>query len=287
MHDAVTELCGLPARAVRVHRLAELPRLANGKPDLAALERQARLLVEETARSVPTATGEDAIRDDFAVVLGRPDAGPDDSFVGLGGDSLSYVELATRLGRRLGDLPHGWHTRTIRELAADDASRPRAATTRTHRWPWHGRGVRTDSTVVLRALAILAIVATHANLVTIMGGAHLLLAVAGFNFARFQLASVPRRVPAPQRPGRRRAGRRTERAVHRCGGGDHPGVRRHHRRLPARTARQRHLDRRLAVLVPGGPRLDLARGTRADRPPRRSTGSSGGRRSASRWASSR
>ncbi len=42
--------------------------------------------------------------------------------------------------------------------------------------------------MLLRALAIVAIVATHANLLTVVGGAHVLLAVAGFNFARFQLA---------------------------------------------------------------------------------------------------
>ena len=47
--------------------------------------------------------------------------------------------------------------------------------------------------MVLRALAIVLIVATHANLVTVAGGAHLLLAVVGFNLARFQLASLPRR----------------------------------------------------------------------------------------------
>ena len=49
-----------------------------------------------------------------------------------------------------------------------------------------------DTTVALRALCILLIVGTHANVFTLVGGAHLLLAVAGYNFARFQLADVPR-----------------------------------------------------------------------------------------------
>jgi hypothetical protein len=39
--------------------------------------------------------------------------------------------------------------------------------------------------VILRALTILLIVATHANLLTVVGGAHALLAVAGYNAARF------------------------------------------------------------------------------------------------------
>ena len=181
-HAAATDLCGLPPRAVRVHVLAELPVTASGKPDRAALERHARLAAEaDGARQgagvlrPPTA---ETLRDDYALVLGRPDATVHSSFVDLGGDSLSYVELATRLGDRLGDLPPGWHTRPIAELAAA------AAPAR--------RGIALDTTVLLRALAILAIVGTHANLFTVVGGAHVLLAVAGFNFARFQLADAPR-----------------------------------------------------------------------------------------------
>jgi acyl-CoA synthetase (AMP-forming)/AMP-acid ligase II len=181
----LSEVCGLPTSAVRVHTVAELPRTATGKPDHAALERQARLLATPPAREAddpdPTAT---SLRDEFALVLGRPDAAVSDSFVSLGGDSLSYVELATRLGRRLDRLPPGWHTRTIAELAAPS---PTDTPSRRRRL---GRPM--DTTVALRALCILLIVGTHANVFTLVGGAHLLLAVAGYNFARFQLADVPR-----------------------------------------------------------------------------------------------
>jgi hypothetical protein len=175
----LTELCGLPSSAIRVHLLAELPRTPAGKPDLAALERQARI-VETAPAEVVSAP---SLRDEFALVLGRPDARVTDSFVSLGGDSLSYVELATRLGRRMDTLPRGWHTRTIAELAAPEAGEcPRR----------RRLGHQLDTTVVLRALCILAIVGSHANVFTVVGGAHLLLAVAGFNFARFQLADQPR-----------------------------------------------------------------------------------------------
>jgi hypothetical protein len=186
IHAAATELCGLPPRAVRVHVLPELPVTANGKPDRAALERQARLTAdaERSGRAAEAASGgvrpptAEEIRDHYALVLGRPDAAVHSSFVELGGDSLSYVELATRLGDRLGHLPPGWHTRSIAELAAG------ATPAR--------RGTSLDTTVLLRALAIVAIVGTHANLFTLVGGAHVLLAVAGFNFARFQVADAPR-----------------------------------------------------------------------------------------------
>ena len=122
VHAALSELCGLPTSAVRVHTLAELPRTAAGKPDHAALERQARLVADSPAEGPdPTATAS-SLRDEFALVLGRPDADVADSFVSLGGDSLSYVELATRLGRRMDRLPPGWHTRTIAELAAPSST---------------------------------------------------------------------------------------------------------------------------------------------------------------------
>ena len=170
LRDALVLASGLPAGATRVTTLTELPRTDSGKPDLAALAAHARLVREEPSPA--------SLRDDFALVLGRPDATVADSFVSLGGDSLSYVELATRLADRLGELPPDWHTRPIADLDAPPSGRP---------------GTRLDTSVVLRAAAILAIVGTHANLWTVLGGAHLLLAVVGWNFARFQLAAETRR----------------------------------------------------------------------------------------------
>ncbi len=185
LREAVAAASGLPTSAVRVTRLDTLPRTAAGKPDLPALAEHARLL-DQPADEVPATTTLEAVRRDYAVVLGRPDVDPADSFAGLGGDSLSYVELATRLGRRL-DLPRDWHTRPIEDLAPDRRLRGRRGVAR--RVP---RGVRLDTSVVLRALAIVGIVGTHANLLTVVGGAHLLLAVAGHNFARFQLSGATR-----------------------------------------------------------------------------------------------
>lgn len=167
----VLETCGLPPTAVRVTTLESIPLTGSGKPDRAALVDHARRL--DHPRGQAGAVTPASLRDEVAVLLGRPDATLDSSFATLGGDSLSYVELSTRLSERLGELPPDWHTRTIRDLAA--STRPRRAT-------W------LDTSVVLRALGITCIVGTHANLLTVVGAAHLLLAVAGFNFARFQLA---------------------------------------------------------------------------------------------------
>ena len=114
-------------------------------------------------------------------MLGRPDATTDDTFVDLGGDSLSYVEVSARLADALGTLPHG---------LAQAHSSPAGG----HRGPGkRGRRlVAVDTTALLRAVAITMVVASHADIVHAQGGAHVLLAVAGFNLARFQLGIAGR-----------------------------------------------------------------------------------------------
>ncbi len=209
---AAARVLGLPASAVRVVVRPELPRLPSGKPDhrgLAALAAppggpsrpdsqsapggpRAPGRTETSPRG-PAVTGAD-VAAVYAAVLGRPDAGPGDAFTTLGGDSLTYVEASLRLEDLLGALPPDWPSRPAADLA-------RAAT------PGRARGERgapsgprrrlrdlarprgTETSVLLRAFAIVSIVGTHANLFTLLGGAHLLLAVAGFNLARFPLAA--------------------------------------------------------------------------------------------------
>ncbi|MEU9826327.1 AMP-binding protein [Micromonospora chersina] len=171
---------GLPGRVVRVHLLSELPRLGNGKPDLAAV--RALLITAPPPISAVDApgVGTEQLCRLYADLLDRPEVSADQSFVDLGGDSLSYVEMSVRLEQLLGDLPAGWHTTPIRELTRSAPVRPT------------GRRVL-ETSVALRALAIVVIVGSHIPVFTVKGGAHLLLAVAGFNFARFQLTTAARR----------------------------------------------------------------------------------------------
>ncbi|MFJ8468114.1 acyl carrier protein [Streptomyces swartbergensis] len=67
-------------------------------------------------RDHPDRQGED--RGLCAEILDHADVPEDSSFVDLGGDSLSYVEMSLRLEESLGRLPTDWHRRTIRELRA-------------------------------------------------------------------------------------------------------------------------------------------------------------------------
>lgn len=178
----VAQDCGLPARAVHVRVLPALPRLPSGKPDYRAVREPARQAPDATTGPAAAPKGApESLRLLYARVLDRPDVTDDSSFVSLGGDSLSYVEMSIQLEERLGHLPAGWHTTPIRDLrppAHAETSRRRTL----------------ETSVALRALAIFCIVGSHIQVFGIKGGAHILLAVAGYNFARFHLTTAERRV---------------------------------------------------------------------------------------------
>ena len=154
----------------------QLPRLGNGKLDL----RQAAVLAAAPVAAAPSTSGTadvDGLCALLAEVLDVPEVRPDDTFVGLGGDSLSYVEASVRLEPLVGRLPPDWHITPVRELARQEAPPP-------------GSGRLLETGVALRAAGIVAVVGSHTELVTLLGGAHVMLAVAGYNLARFCLSAA-------------------------------------------------------------------------------------------------
>jgi len=195
----VCAVTGLPASVVSVHLCARIPRLPSGKPDYPAIAALARttpsptaddttsdraaadLAADGAAATEPPGDRAAAVVRLYAELLDRDDVTERHSFVDLGGDSLSYVEVSIRLERLLGTLPPNWHVTPIAELVR--AGSPAQARRRLH---------RVDTSVLLRAVAIVLVVGTHIQLFTLPGGAHTLLGVAGFNFARFQLTAGPR-----------------------------------------------------------------------------------------------
>lgn len=209
--ERAAALVGVPEHTIGAYAVQEFPRTSSGKPDTAALVRfAARQDRAETAQgdvhgdTLPDGASPEAIRDLFSTLLSRPDVTLDDSFAGLGGDSLSYIEVSLRLESMVGALPRDWPTRTVRDLAAAasaaravESTGPTADVADVAR-PSVGARLRSrlsnlvhlETPAVLRALAIVLIVGTHADLFVLKGGAHLLLAVAGYNLARFQFASV-------------------------------------------------------------------------------------------------
>ncbi|HLS44214.1 MAG TPA: AMP-binding protein [Ornithinicoccus sp.] len=173
-----------------------LARLENGKVDRSGCDALVRAGVPDectdTRRDVAAAFGASPslavqVAGVLREVLARDEIELDRTFVQLGGDSLTHVQASTRLEGLLGPLPGGWHHRPLRELV--DAGRQNVA----DGTPSTRRTVETS--VLLRAVAVVMICGSHADLFRLLGGAHTLLAVAGFNAARFGLSapSIPNR----------------------------------------------------------------------------------------------
>ncbi|MGI8685154.1 MAG: AMP-binding protein [Acidimicrobiales bacterium] len=173
----------IPRSRVQVVEFPELPRLGNGKPDYAGIRRLASAVGVSDDRAGAQPAGASQPGPDvcavFADVLGK-EVSDQDTFVSLGGDSLSYVEMSVRLEEVLGVLPRDWHTTPVGRLTRSLVRRSVL-------------GMRqVEASVVVRAVAIVLIVGTHAELWHLTGGAHTLLGIAGCNFARFQLGASTR-----------------------------------------------------------------------------------------------
>ena len=187
----VADRTALPARVVRVVALAELPRRANGKPDHPAVARLADLDAAAGERAAGRSWAAAAMRhrrrrpttvaEGFARAFPGRDLPGDASFVELGGDSLTYVQVAADIERVLGRLPTGWDHLSLSTL--EGLAGATATTT--------GRRATIETGVLLRAVAIVLVVGEHAGLWAVVGGAHLLFALSGWMFARFVMTGRP------------------------------------------------------------------------------------------------
>ncbi|WP_419814165.1 AMP-binding protein [Glacieibacterium sp.] len=162
----------LPPSSIVAYAAADIPRLASGKVDYPAILAHGRDLLAATQDEAP------ALSLALSRVLGQQVVLPDNSFQSLGGDSLSYVQASMVIEDHLGSLPDGWESMTMAEF-------DRLGTPALVPGPWSMR--RFESEVAVRAAAITGIVGVHATTWTLAGGASLLLLLAGYNLARFQL----------------------------------------------------------------------------------------------------
>ncbi|MEZ2131301.1 MULTISPECIES: AMP-binding protein [unclassified Sinorhizobium] len=169
IRKCLAALSGLTLLHVEARRLAQFPRLSNGK-----IDHQALLRFAPTAK--PPVPG---VRDTFRRAFFPTSVRDTDTFQLLGGDSLRFVELSLSLERHLGSLPQGWETRSIADLAA---LAPERSTFR-----------RVGIEIPLRSIAILLVVVYHEMLWPIAGGSALMLALVGFSLARFQTDAFVRR----------------------------------------------------------------------------------------------
>lgn len=159
---AMMAASGLPRSHLEVGRARALPRLSSGKIDYTAISARLDALREKPETGILAA---------FQRAFYPRQVGAGDTFEGLGGDSLLYVQLSLTLERELGHLPEGWETTPVAALGQMQRSNSKSSSI--------------DSQLALRAAAILLIVMHHATLWPIPGGAAVLVMMVGYGLARF------------------------------------------------------------------------------------------------------
>ena len=164
----------------RARAAAQRPSPGHADRDATAAERQDRLPRGARARGraggagrPPRSTWSRSSVDCCAA----PTPPPADTFAGLGGDSLSYVEVSLRLEQPVGSLPADWPQRPLGELGGLGATACGSAAAGSRRGCCCAPPASSRSS------------APTPNLFVLAGGAHVLLAVLGFNFARFHLGT--------------------------------------------------------------------------------------------------
>lgn len=186
----LAEHSGLPMSRVHGLQVEGMPVRPNGKPDYARMLEAHRERAASNPVDPPDLAGPDAGTGPIGseptgparrVLLRRFGSAallPGVSFVDLGGDSLTYIETSIDLEAAIGALPQDWHLLPVEAL--EEAAEPT------------GRGVRLDTSVLVRAVAITAVLLRHTAVLDLAGGAHMLLVVSGFNFGRFQVGALDR-----------------------------------------------------------------------------------------------
>ena len=168
---AIAELPCTAAGKVQRHRLAELVGAAQPAAPLPSVRAPSE---RETVRGV------------FAAALNGHSPQPGDTFVSLGGDSLSFVQATVGLERILQRVPPNWESLTIAELEQLPHAREKSFL------------VALETGIAIRALAILSVVNTHIGIGllafgligSIPGGTHPLMLLSGLGFARFHGAKT-------------------------------------------------------------------------------------------------
>jgi acyl-CoA ligase (AMP-forming) (exosortase A-associated) len=151
----------------------ERPRARPGSPSNDATSLTARALELFGMRRRASAS----VGEIFASVFNLKSIDENQSFSSLGGDSLSYVDVSTGLEDFLGKVPENWENMSIRELEQLQRSDSSSTTV--------------SADVLLRAAAIIGVVALHNRYTSLAGGPSLLFALSGLSFARFGWSSDP------------------------------------------------------------------------------------------------
>lgn len=190
----LAEKFSLTSQYASVEEVKDFPLLPSGKIDYAQLVKmsEAKALADSAEQAThPKYTWRNlfglgkkqeelSTMDIFSKVFIASEVTQESSFESLNGDSLNYVRMMILLEKKLGQLPDNWQklsVRAIEQLHVAPQSNVQSI----------------ETNVALRAVAILAIMLNHLyliNITYIAGGAALLMVLAGYSLARFQVASL-------------------------------------------------------------------------------------------------
>jgi acyl carrier protein len=180
--QTIQELGVNAANAITITDIESLPKTSSGKVQRKKLSEWYDTQHKAGTESIDFST-HTPIQKCFCQTLNLHKVQPHDTFVSLGGDSLSYVNLSIRLERCLGYLPQGWEKIPLSELEQLESQQKLQ--------PQRPRFATMETTILLRALAIAGVVFNHAGPDAVYrGGAMLLFLIASLNFARFQGLSL-------------------------------------------------------------------------------------------------
>jgi acyl carrier protein len=168
---------GVNARSsIKVQEIRNIPRTETGKVQRKELAKSyTEIPAEKTSHTLP---GEKhSVLDIFSSIFPGVAIKPADTFKSLGGDSLSYIQMLMLLETRLGYAPGDWDKMSVERL--EQIERKKVSSL----FGW------LDTTVFLRVIAIMAVVAIHSGGGSeFSGGTLLLFALIGYNMARFKSA---------------------------------------------------------------------------------------------------
>ncbi|MCB1337789.1 MAG: AMP-binding protein [Maritimibacter sp.] len=157
--------------------LDALPLTANGKLDRARLPRPAAQAPAAAADyAAPVTEAEKAVVGILETRLDKSGISVETPVQSLGVDSLTYLSIMLDLEKELGELPANWAELSLRQLAASRTGRSLFS--------------HIETTVLMRALAIINVVIAHFGIIAMTGETSALFFIAGHSFGRFQTRSV-------------------------------------------------------------------------------------------------
>ena len=175
--DELLELGVNAKSSVKVQEVNHIPRTDTGKvrrKELAKLYSG----VSKKAKTPSRPTKDSSVKELFASIFLDADIKAEDTFKTLGGDSLNYVQMLMLLEEKFGVAPTNWDKMSVSEL--DEIEHKE--TPRTIGW--------VDTSIFLRVIAIVGVVAIHSGDEALSGATWLLFMIIGYNMARFKATDL-------------------------------------------------------------------------------------------------